>query len=992
MKFIPFSVVFACLSVCGLARAVETEIPDDIVSSTNYTINVDAGTTNVYSGTLALTDGAKLVKAGLGILALSGANSLPGGIDIQAGTLRADGATCLGDGPIEIHQGLTDQGKLFLNSEGMQVVNASITVSGTYNNATDYAAIQSLKSATVKSNVIASNGLHFGNYPVNGVKGSNTQVTTFDGYIDTGTKEVRLRTYGTLVFNGAITSGVFYTSTVASNLGALYLNNPANAMTAIQGYNCGPIAGAEGAFGHGYVYHSYGTVGKDNNHFQLNGYDQTLSYLYISIKTETVLSTDESLGCHFSSSPAATLTLTGGSKNATRYADYKMDTGVSLVCDFTQPTFTQVISNRTHTTAEPLDVKCGTLSLCGTTSWTNLKTLHVGAQGVLDVDTTVERSFPALTSLTIEDGGKVRFSETSPDPFSAGFQLALDLKGDAELTLPPNVTVNCAWLTVDGQPLEARTYTTPCDEIPQIKSVATVIAVQKVLEPHVANWTGAAETDNWMSTLGNWLVDGAVPQTLDLQYYSVAADIGSAGSEMAPDGTVNVASVKVSRAFDQPPFVIGATGETLTVDGKMTLTNCAQVILRGTIASPRHVDQGDPEKNGLWTLYVRPHEWPSSRLPSDLPEGTVRGQSDRTLPLVLDGATVEKPVYYVSGESAGSQLFYALPGTTNVLKGKVAWGTSWGYLDIGENAVLEFAGGVAADTRALMQLSTSGTLKISETPVEFGSGLTLSKGLLVLDAPECKFVETTTAVGGLYATSGNAASIEFLRSGCFTSDGCQQLSFGGSAGAKTVEFHATTQRVSRLKGMSTQSKSVLHGDEGSMLEICGGCRSLAASKVGAVVCMTNLMQVTGGLGFHYLGSGKSGIAGQVPDGWDDAFVLTGKDFESTGGLEVDAGTLELTDTATWRNGTNLVARGTGTLKIGKSETFGRRATLRFEGDGKLYIPDGARQRVAECLVDGAGVPVGTYTHATAPDVLKPHLAETTGELQVVGRGLLLIVR
>lgn len=976
--------------VCGLltvgavvsAWAATSEVKTGITQSTDYTITVNEGDTVTYSGNITLTGSAKLIKSGLGKAILSGNNSMAGGISITQGALQADSAGALGDGPITIKYGSTPRGQLFYNVEGATFNNPTIKISGTYSSSVNYAPVQAMASTTIKANISSTVGMHIGNYPVNGTDGSNTQRTVFDGTIsDTSKKDIRFRSYGTLVFNGAITCGALVTSTVASNKGTIEFNSPDNEIGSINAYYAGITAGAENAFGGASISTKYGTY----NTYALGGFDQTISYFEFTGTSGAPAAT--STAETFNSSDPATLTMTGGASGETANGTFRIGPNVALVCDFTNADFTQRITGRTHVTDQPLYVKSGRLALDGATKFTNLKDLHVGVAGALDVDSTVADVFGAVTNLAVE--GALTFSDTTATPLPNDETLNVSLSGGAALTLPAGMTLNCATVVVDGVPLKAGTaYTAPCTAIPQLKS-GTLHTKGADKEEVEARWTGAAESDNLMTTLGNWTVDGQIPKSLNLSDSSVTALIGNGGNEMVPDGEISLAAITVDRDAETcSPFVLGAAGKEMTVVGKITATNCAQVILRGTIASPDHLTQGPAEKDGDATMYFYPHIWAGNKLPDELPEGTIKGSSSKVLPVVLDGMTVEKPVWIVTGTAANSEILYAMPGTTNLFKGEVHWSERWGYFDIGNGAVVDFAGGVKADVRAQVDYSEGGTLKITDQPATFGAGLTLLKGKLILDAEGCSFIESSTAIGGIEISASYKAGLEFRRSGCFTSDGLQQLYVAGSD-IKTVEFNMTTQRVSRFSGLATNSKSTLHGLYPAMLEICGGCRKNADAD--GICVMTNSMQVTGGLGFHYVGSGTSGRTG-VLAGKDDTYVLAGRDFQSCGDLEVSAGTLELAANATWLNGTNLTVRGTGTLKIGKGKTFGNHAILRLDGDGKISVPDGARQKFAECWIGDARVPDGIYTYATAPDGVKAHLAETSGEILVGKIGGLLILR
>jgi hypothetical protein len=129
------------------------------------------------------------------------------------------------------------------------------------------------------------------------------------------------------------------------------------------------------------------------------------------------------------------------------------------------------------------------------------------------------------------------------------------------------------------------------------------------------------------------------------------------------------------------------------------------------------------------------------------------------------------------------------------------------------------------------------------------------------------------------------------------------------------------------------------------------------------------------------------------------------DSKSTGDLEVQKGILNLrivydkngkvSSTGAWRNGTNIVVRGTGKLKTAVSDQFNRNHTVvKLSDDGVLEIPEGVKQTVYDLYVNGVKVPGGMYGGADAPDsVNKTYAKHFTGKgvLRVVRHGMMKIV-
>ena len=116
--------------------------------------------------------------------------------------------------------------------------------------------------------------------------------------------------------------------------------------------------------------------------------------------------------------------------------------------------------------------------------------------------------------------------------------------------------------------------------------------------------------------------------------------------------------------------------------------------------------------------------------------------------------------------------------------------------------------------------------------------------------------------------------------------------------------------------------------------------------------------------------------------------FTGCVATSCGDVEVSGGTLEFDASSSWLVGTNVTVRGTGTLKIGQSETFNKDfAVVRFEDDGKIEVPSGVVQKFAKGWVGDRELPYGQYTVANLP----AHVSGA-GVICIAGKGLMLIFR
>jgi hypothetical protein len=67
------------------------------------------------------------------------------------------------------------------------------------------------------------------------------------------------------------------------------------------------------------------------------------------------------------------------------------------------------------------------------------------------------------------------------------------------------------------------------------------------------------------------------------------------------------------------------------------------------------------------------------------------------------------------------------------------------------------------------------------------------------------------------------------------------------------------------------------------------------------------------------------------------------------------------------------------------------SVLRLSGDGVIKLADGISQKFSAVYVDGVKVRPGNYDYASAPALLKGHMAETTGRIRIPG-GMYLMVR
>ena len=861
--------------------------------------------------------------------------------------------------------------------------------------------LETIISATVDGDITAADKTRLGNYQVNGTTaGANNQDTVWNGKI-TCSGNLFVHAYGKNTFNETIvTSGKFDTGDVASRCDPVFLN-ASNHFSYVRYYYNGLTFGAENAFGGGYVEHNRGKS-SGQGVFKFNGFDQTLSYLDGSKVTEKDRIPDPtSSGTVCQSTRLATLTLTGGAANKSHWGYMKLGSNIRLVCDFTNPSYTQILTNRTHSTKGPIWVKRGNLKFDDSSSCPNLESVIVEAEGSLTVDTSVVSAFKAVTNLTVR--GKLTVTDRSQVSFSAGEALLVDLGEGAELTLPAEETLNCR-LCTNGVPLRARSY--PSDDLPQLKSGKILAIGQQETDV----WTGNG-ADRLAETPANW----GANRSHDLESGSLDATFadGGDGAVFSGETVLRSMTLKPTAASADTDFTFaGATADaTLKVLGPVTLNlpEGADVSHRWTFALP--TEFVDSQEWNLPTNGVLVFER-TAKLGNALslsgeggvsfldgmvannvqirntgvsvisgvvenPDGSIGGIPSsesaagtfyarshpvaQTELLVLSNAVIRKSFMYGGATSpVGPFGITCSAGTTNVIEGGASMSTPYTYLNVKEGAELRFEGGVKMSWS--YSLRGGGTLRFCKEPFSIKSTsakttLSIYDGRGVFECPgnTCNILSVDKATG----------LADFRTDHVFLST---PLHFGDNA-AKVV-LNGTTQE---FRYLLTYSSNVIESEAPATVVVTVGADP-ASSAIGATNVCCN---VNGCVGFTMAGPGLLSFAGKA--------------FQSSGDLAVTNGTMRFETTASWPNGTNVTVAGTGTLELKHGKALGKQTALQFADSGRLVIPEGVTQRVRTCTVDGEEMPAGTYTYETAPAALKAHLAEGGGSLAISG-GLLLLVR
>lgn len=522
--------------------------------------------------------------------------------------------------------------------------------------------------------------------------------------------------------------------------------------------------------------------------------------------------------------------------------------------------------------------------------------------------------------------------------------------------------------------------------------------------PATAAWTGSGADDD-LATDGNWLpgkapvFDGGLTATFaagghavvtddkpfagllfgDLDFAFDAADeyaylsIGAGG--LAFDGlTASHAygfDVPVfgdsAQSWDVPaqaavtfdrdvrfnqPLRIDSAGGTVTflgednAFGNVQITNSC-VVMSGRI---RNLD-GVPSDIVEGKTTPPPEDGPTNLV--------VWGTASSIYPVVFSNAVVEKTCSFRNGVMGGN-AFASAAFTTNVFRGGVHMYQPWKNFVLGEGSETIFENGLQMEWSTY--LIGGGHMIVRRKPFRaIRSLIGVNDATLTLEVAGnmCKNplrLEGNTAVLDLSAVDNAFKSTSIEWNGNYTG----RIELGGTE--QTFDF------------MLTREKGVITGEPGSRLVIAKG-----ASATTPGIGYTNIAcSVEGGVSIEMKGTGLLQLAGRA--------------FASSGDLIASAGTLELAAGARWHNGTNFIARGTGTLRFCGSRPVGKSAVLRLEDDGKVEIADGKCLSVEVCWLDGAKVEDGVYDYETAPDELKKHLAETTGILRVGMRGLSILLR
>ena len=357
-----------------------------------------------------------------------------------------------------------------------------------------------------------------------------------------------------------------------------------------------------------------------------------------------------------------------------------------------------------------------------------------------------------------------------------------------------------------------------------------------------------------------------------------------------------------------------------------------KVILRGLISSPNHADQGRGANSLTWHpgIYINNGTKPS---------------------LVVDGATVEKPIF-----GKHSTFMSSVANTTNTFKGAVSMeDPATTILANGSDSKFVFEGGFVNSWS--VTFSGGGTFEFYDHSTRTNSWRSLALGA----STRVSIEGTRNKIQELHFP-WNTGFLELKQDHAFLEPiGLLYFGYlyGGSVYTNTLSLNMTTQQVVNIycKG-SNAHPGVIIGEPGSQLEISG--------------YGTNTVNWAGGVSLLKTGTGL--------------LRMSKKAFGSCGNVAVDGGVLEFADGGSWTNGHSVAVRGTGTLIVSQPDTFRKDIELSLDDEGVISIADDVSVKVDALYVGGNRMQPGRYTYANAPEPIKSHLDPLAGGAIVVKRG------
>ena len=994
------------------AYTADATVADALTLEGEYIIDVASGVTVTYTGEISGT--GPLRKTGAGTLVLAnGKNSFTAGVQISQGYVRADAEGCLGTGRIHIDKTVAGVSSTFgvvrqinFNADGA-VFSNDILIEGKdpgasyhYTSSFIRTNVKTTLTGAVSMSVETSSNCYSGISCGTGDVSTGAVLEFKNGFSWPG-GYLRCNAYGTIRFDGPL---IVSTIAIGYNYdlkGKVEFNSPGNEIGTLSLSGANISLGAPEIFASTvYTLGRVDTRESGRSTINLNGNSQTFTCLSF----DNTHAKEKGNYGYVTSADSATLRLKGRSSSATSY--HAISGKISLVVDSSDnPSFVQTLMSRAHTMSGTLSVSNGTLIANGAT-FKNAGEIHVGNDGILNAEGSSAGIFAGATNVVVD--GKMTLGTNITTPFTDE-AVDLTLGENAELTIPDTMVLRVKTLTVAGKKIGNKTKLGVNGlSLEQLKG-GSIIVYDGNVETADAVWTGEGG-DTSIDTANNWNVAPALPSFDD---ETTCATFSSGGTEASVNRAVSFHGVGLSslggftftKASEDASVLVGEGGLSATkasADSTPTYVFKVPLITKNvnkdnpTIelnvadGATVHADDGlinlfdgRIKKTGGGELSISGNSVISGSLVHNegtlrfagnvgAPEGVVQGapsllgKNTITVPgdiegltTILDGVTFYKPVWMAGrGDVKDSAVNWLQFGaaSTNVFKENAVFYTNVGYLNLDAASALVFEKGV--DFSSTVHFC-DGELVVRGGKMEAvtSSGFYLHRGSLRLE------------------TSGNAITLRgrSVRRIDLTVDyAVTNRLFELDASYPQVYLHGTVQHCSNFGGTIGVS-------------LKGGHPSRFIVKKGYLYG-----RVEEGVSIEMNGSSDAQFT--LGESRDDAAVV---DHPSTGDLIATAGTLLLAKRALWRNGTNIVVRGTGKLKTSAANQFNREHTVvRFSDDGVLEIPEGVRQTVYDLYVDGVKVPGGMYGGADAPDGVNKTYAghfAGAGVLRVVRHGMMTIV-
>ena len=982
------SLMVFCLAVAfGAAAGTITETTTDETASGDWEVTVAAGDSNVV--TVAQSGSGKIIKKGGGYLVLRKNSTFTGGVEIQAGFVMADpdadagtsgtvNCTALGMGDVTIlgqrgdYTGYCELGIVGAGKDDTRIVTLTNNINVTGNTTGSYPAIVLYGQNSVLSGKITADQDFVFWDDNNSTKAiSSSQYNRYD--------KVLSCTFGEIEATGSVGYSGFCRFLIKGAMRTPKLDLAVTRPRRTYDVDNPDVNNSHGAFvffatnsigeivnGRRHVYcaapdvlpgvlfrHTKrtgitGSIFHLHNHSPATGYNQTIGGLV----SDPLVDGASSSGTGYdwgvtAASLSKTLTIKGvepdeGETTKELVTCASLNGQLSILLD-AYDGFTQTVSNRMHGISKTIHVKKGAFHVTGTATMSNLTAIVVDAGASFRFDSPTIRALESLRTLSVE--GTFVVADTIAADALRTNMTEMTLSSSATFTVPHGTHFTTTKLYVDGRLIPIGVWSHA--QFPVIPEGVTIACTSgPTAATQTLEWSGAAASDNLMSTPGNWK---GSPASIDLSHYALGVTIKGDGEEMVYEDGTKIYDLMFRRTPASTPFTIrpATPGAVLEIAGRIEVTNAAQLILKDiTIGTSSRADQGAPSASSTLTMLVR--MLPNEDVTNFAESNHVYWSSGvKNLPLVLDNAVIEKPFYSIGDQFSGYQLIYCRPNTTNEFKGQYYHASYWPYFTVDTNAVLTFSGGFSA--QILMRKMGNGTMVIKNKPLTSPTYFGIYDGKLVLDAENFSLGGTSSGEGMMLERSNGDSELEFLRSYCFNGDTALIIPFSNSR-IGLVEFHSTTQRVTRLHGNASSANVTMHGDPGALFEVMGGRTDMAYVASGySYKPLTNRVDLTGALSFKLSAT-------------NETMTFYAKAFSTCGDLEVSAGTLDFRSDASWLNGTNVAVNGEGRLKVAKGGTFGAKfAELSLADEGVFEIPSGQSQTFLSVTTNGVILPSGRYT-------------------------------